>query len=188
VTLREILMTTATTGIRSVTRSERPVPVGDWRVDPTRSSALFTARLAGRRVRGHLPLTGGAVIAAPIQDSTAHLIAMTEALSTGSAMLDRLLTGPGFLNAKVFSEISFRTQMLVHVPTGWRAVGQLQLKGIEHSVVCELDPPRHVRPGDTTMTLTSRWVIDSTWITTRLVPTLSRRIAMSCSIALEPTP
>jgi polyisoprenoid-binding protein YceI len=180
-------MTTATTGTRSATRSGRPVPVGDWRVDPSRSSALFTARLAGRRVRGHLPLTGRAVVTASVEDSAAHLMAMTDAVSTGSAMLDHLLTGPGFLNAKAFPEINFRMQMLVHVPTGWRAVGQLQLKGIEHSVVCELDPPRHVQPGATTMTLTSRWVIDSAWITTRLVPTLSRRIAMSCSIALEPT-
>jgi polyisoprenoid-binding protein YceI len=148
---------------------------------------LFTTRLADKRVRGRLPLSGGVVLAAPIEDSTAHLIAATEAVSTGSALLDRLLAGPGFLDAKVFPEISFRTEMLVPVPTGWRAVGQLQLKGIEHTVVCELDPHRHLQPDATTMTLASRWVVDSTWITTRLVPTLSRRVAMSCLIALEPT-
>jgi polyisoprenoid-binding protein YceI len=133
-----------------------------------------------------MPLTGGAIVAAPIEDSTAHLIAATEAVKTGSTFLDRLLAGPGFLDAEDFPEISFRTEMLVQVPTGWRAVGQLQLKGIEHSVVCELDPHRHLQPDATTMTLTSRWVVDSTWIT-RSVPTLSRRIAMSCLIALEPT-
>jgi polyisoprenoid-binding protein YceI len=186
VTAREILMTIATTATRSATRAEPAAPLGDWRVDPSRSSALFTARLAGNRVVGRLPLAGGAVIAAPIENSVAHLTAMTEAVNTGSALLDRLLTGPGFLDAKVFREISFRTQMLVQVPTGWRAVGQLQLKGVEHTLVCELDPHRYPQPDATTMTLTSRWVIDSTWITTRQVPTLSRRIAMSCSIALEP--
>ena len=180
-------MTTATTDTRSITRAEPRMPVGDWRVDPSRSEALFTARLAGKRVRGRLPLAGGAVVTARIEDSTAHLIATTERVTTGSARLDRLLAGPGFLDVNLFPWISFRTEMVVHVPTGWRAVGQLQLKGIEHTVVCEFDPPRHLLPGDTTMTLTSRWVIDSAWITTRLVPTLSRRIAMSCSIALELT-
>jgi polyisoprenoid-binding protein YceI len=148
---------------------------------------LFTARVAGKRVRGRLPLTGEAVVAAPIEDSTVHLIAATETVRTASALLDRLLAGSGFLDAEVFPEISFRTQMLVRVPTGWRAVGQLQLKGIERTVVCELDPHRHLQPDATTMTLTSRWVVDSTWITTRLVPGLSRRIAMSCFIALERT-
>jgi polyisoprenoid-binding protein YceI len=179
-------MTTAKTATRSGTRAASGAPLGDWRVDPSRSSALFTAWLATKRVVGRLPLTGGAVVAAPIEDSMAHLTAMTEAVDTGSALLDRLLAGPGFLDAKVFPEISFRTQMLVEVPTGWRAVGHLQLKGVEHTVVCELDPHRHPQPDGTTMTLTSRWVIDSTWITARPVPTLSRRIAMSCSIALEP--
>jgi polyisoprenoid-binding protein YceI len=181
-------MPTATSGTRSVFRSRGPLPLGAWRVDPSRSEALFTARLAGKRVRGRLPLARQAVVAAPIEDSAAHLVATTETVRTGSARLDHLLAGPGFLDAKVFPEISFRTQMLVQVPTGLRAVGQLQLKGIERTVVCELVPPRHVQPDDTAMTFTSFWVIDSTWITARLVPTLSRRIAMSCLIGLELTP
>jgi polyisoprenoid-binding protein YceI len=179
-------MTTATTSIRAGVGAAPPVPVGGWRVDPSRSEVLFTARLAGRRVRGRLPLAGGAVVAVPIVASAAHLIAMADAVTSGSVRLDRLLAGPGFLDAEVFPEISFRTQMLVRVPTGWRALGQLHLKGIDHTVVCELDPPRQLQPDARTIMLTSRWGIDSSWITTRLVPTLSRRIAMSCSIALEP--
>jgi hypothetical protein len=35
------------------------------------------------------------------------------------------------------------------------------------------------------MILTTRWVLDSTWITTQRLPTLSRRIAMSCSVVLD---
>jgi hypothetical protein len=37
------------------------------------------------------------------------------------------------------------------------------------------------------MTITTRWVIDSSWITSQRVPMLPRRIAMSCSVALERT-
>lgn len=54
--------------------------------------------------------------------------------------------------------------MVVQVPTSRTAVGQLQLKGI--------DLPSH------------RCDV----VTTRLVPTLTQRIAMSCVIALELTP
>jgi hypothetical protein len=41
------------------------------------------------------------------------------------------LTGPGFPGAGVFPRISFRSQLLVRVPAGWQAVGQLQVKGAE---------------------------------------------------------
>jgi hypothetical protein len=36
------------------------------------------------------------------------------------------------------------------------------------------------------MTVTSRWVLDSRWITSQRIPGLSRRIVMTCSVALEP--
>jgi polyisoprenoid-binding protein YceI len=182
------MTTNETTGIHSGSRTESTVPMGGWRVDPSRSSALFTARLVGRRVQGRLPLTGGAIVAASIEDSTAQLTAMTEAVTTGHALIDELLAGPGFLDAGTFPEISFRSEMLVCVPTGWRAIGRLRVKGTEHPLVCELDADlRHPQAGVASMTLTSRWVLDSTWITTQRVPALSRRIAMTCSVELDLT-
>jgi hypothetical protein len=36
------------------------------------------------------------------------------------------------------------------------------------------------------MTITSRWVLDSTWVTSRRVLALSRNIAMTCSVTLQP--
>jgi hypothetical protein len=105
------MTTNETTGIHSGSRTEWTVPMGGWRVDPSRSSALFTVRLAGRRVQGRLPLTGGAIVAASIEDSTAQLTAMTEAVTTGHALIDELLAGPGFLDAGTFPEISFRSEM-----------------------------------------------------------------------------
>jgi hypothetical protein len=44
--------------------------------------------------------------------------------STGSSWLDRPLAGPGFLDARAFPEISFRSDLLAWVPSGWRAVGR----------------------------------------------------------------
>ena len=38
-------------------------------------------------------------------------------------MLDRLLAGPGFLDAGAYPEIRFRSELRAWVPTGWRAAG-----------------------------------------------------------------
>ena len=59
--------------------------------DEARSRASFTARIAGRAVRGSLPLTGHVVIAEPIEHSAALLAACATRVSTGSPALDRLL-------------------------------------------------------------------------------------------------
>jgi polyisoprenoid-binding protein YceI len=181
-------VTTATPDIQPKPGGQPRLAVGSWRVDPARSHASFAARVAGRPVRGRLPLTGGVLITEPIEDSTARLAARTSAVSTGSPALDRLLTGPGFLDARAFPEITFRSELLTWVPAGWRATGRLQVKNTEHNLACQLDldlpgsrlgdPPRII--------IASSWVIDSRWVTTQWVPALGRRIVMTCSFSLEP--
>jgi polyisoprenoid-binding protein YceI len=181
-------MTARRSEIRSVTQDKSAVPVGAWHVDPARSYTSFTARVAGRSVPGRLPLIGAVSVAASIEDSKAHLVALANEVSTGNRMLDRLLAGPGFLDIEEYPTISLRSQMLVCVPTGWRVVGQLEVKGIEHPIVCELEADlrsAHPRTSAPAMVLTTRWVLDSTWITRQRVPMLSRRIAMSCSLVLD---
>jgi polyisoprenoid-binding protein YceI len=184
-------MTAPTSDIRSASQDLFGVPVGDWHVDPVRSHVSFTGRVAGRSVRGRLPLTGAVSVAGSIEDSRAHLTAVANEVSTGNRMLDRLLVGPGFLDTEGYPVISFRSQMLICVPTGWRAVGQLQVKGIEHPIVCELEAdlrPAQAHPAIAATTLTARWILDSTWITALRVPTLNRRIAMSCLVVLDRAP
>ena len=181
-------MTAPRSDIRSATPSNSAVPVGAWQVDPVRSHASFAARVAGRSVRGRLPLIGAVNMAASIEDSTAHLVALANEVSTGNRMLDRMLAGPGFLDIEDHPTISLRSQMLVCVPTGWRVVGQLQVRGIEHPIVCELEADLRSAQQETsaaTVILTTRWVLDSTWITTQRLPTMSRRIAMTCSVVLD---
>jgi polyisoprenoid-binding protein YceI len=169
--------------------ARRPrLAVGSWRVDPARSHASFAARAAGRSVRGHLPLAGRVLVTEPIEDSTARLAARTSAISTGSPLLDRLLAGPGFLDAEAFPEISFRSELLAWVPTGWRAVGYLQVKDTEHELACRFDLGLDdLRPGGPPRVgVAGSWVIDSRWITRQRIPALSRRIVMTCSLSLEP--
>jgi polyisoprenoid-binding protein YceI len=179
---------TTTSEIQLKPGEQLRLAAGTWRVAPARSRASFAARLAGRTVCGHLPLTGEALVTEPIEGSVVRLAARTGAVSTGSAVLDRLLAGPGFLDARAYPEISFRSELLVWVPTGWRAVGRLQVKNAEHELACEfgvqLDNTR--RGGTPRLVIASSWVIESTWVTSQRIPALGRRIAMTCAFYLEP--
>jgi polyisoprenoid-binding protein YceI len=179
---------TTTRGIQLQPDGKPRLAVGSWRVDPAQSDASFTARFAGQPVRGRLPLTGEVLIAEPIEDSTARLAARTSAVSTGSLVLDRLLAGPRFLDAGTFPEISFRSELLVWTPNGWRAIGRLQVKHTEHELACQLDLQLgDTRPdGSPRIIIASSWAIDSRWVTSQRIPALGRRIAMTCSFHLDP--
>ena len=180
-------MSTATYGTSPGSTWPRVAP-GRWRADPARSHASFTARVAGGPVRGQLALAGRVLIAQPVEDSEARLTARTSTLSTGSVLLDQILTGPAFLDADAFPEISFHAGLLVCVPAGWRAVGHLRVKGTEHAVACQLDvdPASPRADGPPGITITCRWGLDSRWVTRQRIPALSRRILMTCSVALVP--
>jgi polyisoprenoid-binding protein YceI len=125
-------------------------------------------------------------ITEPIEDSTARLAARTSAVSTGSPMLDQLLAGPGFLDARAFPEISFQSELLVWVPAGWRAVGRLRVKNAEHELACQLSlHPAGLWPGGRRIIIAGSWAIDSRWVTSQWIPGLGRRIVMTCSCLLE---
>ena len=181
-------MTTTTPGMQLPPGGQQRLAAGSWRVDPAQSYAWFAASVVGRPVRGRLPLAGQVLITEPIGDSTARLAASAGAVSTGSPVLDRLLAGPGFLDAGAYPEISFRSGLVAWVPAGWRPAGRLQVKNAEHELACHLD--LHLggtRPdGSPRILITSSWVIDSRWITRQRIPGLGRRIVMTCSCSLQP--
>jgi polyisoprenoid-binding protein YceI len=182
-------VTTTTPGMQRRPAAQ-PHLAGAWRLDPVHSQAWFAARVAGRLVRGQMPLTGRVHIAQPAEESAARLDARASAVSTGSPVLDRLLAGPGFLDAGAFPDISFRSDLLVQVPAGWRAIGRLRVKNVEHELACQLmldpDLPGPRPGGPPRLTITSSWVIDSRWVTSQRVPGLGRRIVMRCSFSLDP--
>jgi polyisoprenoid-binding protein YceI len=185
---RRSLVTTTTPGMQLPPGGQPRLTVGSWRVDPAQSAASFAASVIGRPVRGRLPLSGRVLITEPIEDSTAQLTARAGAVSTGSPVLDRLLAGPGFLDARAYPEISFRSELLAWVRTGWRATGRLQVKNAEYDLACRLE--LHLggtQPdGSPRILITSSWVIDSGWITRQWIPGLGRRIVMTCSCSLQP--
>jgi len=178
-------VTATTPGIQLKPGGHPRLAVGSWRADPAHSHASFTARVAGRDVQGRLPLTGEVRITEPIEDSTARLAARTSAVSTGSPVLDRLLAGPGFLDARAFPEISFQSELLVWVPAGWRAVGRLRVKNAEHELACQLSLHPAGLSGGRRIIIAGSWAIDSRWVTSQWIPGLGRRIVMTCSCLLE---
>lgn len=184
----EALVTTMRSAIQLKPGAQLRPPSGSWRLDPAHSQASFAARVAGRPVRGRLPLTGRVLIAEPIEDSTACLTATAGQISTGLPVLDRQLAGPSFLDAGAFPQISFRSELLAWVPAGWRAVGRLQVKDAEHELACHFDLDHDSAPlrDAPRFRITSTWILDSRWITRQWIPGLGRRVSMTCSFLLEP--
>jgi hypothetical protein len=139
-------------------------------------------------VQGRLPLTGQVLVTEPAEDGWAWLSARTSAISTGSPALDRLLAGPAFLDAHAHPDICFQSDLLICVPSGWRAVGRLRVKNTEHELACQFgvrfgdpEPAGSPRP-----VVTCSWVIDPAWVATQRIPALDRRIQMTCSFRLDP--
>jgi polyisoprenoid-binding protein YceI len=179
---------TTTPDIRLKPGESPRLMTGSWRLAPADSFVSFTARLPWRRVRGQLPLTGQVLIADPVECSRALLTARTSAVRTGSAVLDRALAGPAFLDARAYPDISFHSDLLTWVPSGWRAIGRLRVKDREHELACEFGVHfGHPGLGDVPRPLvTCRWVIDSAWVASQRIPALDRRIEMTCSFRLDP--
>jgi polyisoprenoid-binding protein YceI len=177
---------TAMPDIQLMAGPQPRLAAGNWRLTPADSYATFAARLPFRRVRGRLPLTGEVLIAERVADSKAVLTASTKAVSTGIPALDRVLAGPAFLDAHAYPEIRFTSDLLVWVPSGWRAVGRLQVKNAEHEVACQFGVQfADATPGGAPRpVITCRWGLDSTWVASQRIPGLDRRIEMTCSFRL----
>jgi len=182
-----VTVTSSAIPLATGTAGRPALAAGRWAVDPDQSYAAFDARVAGSAVQGSLPLAGQVLLGQLAEDSSAWLTARARSLSTGLALLDELLTGPGLLDAATFPEITFRAERLTIVPAGWRAMGQLWVKAAGYPLVCRLDPaPASRQPEGPGMTIISHWALDARWVTRKRIPGLRRRIGMTCSITLLP--
>lgn len=180
-------MTIATSGPATGIDDVLADHVGAWEVVTPRSSVFFSVRVAGMPVEGHFPLSGAVLLGPSLDDSAAYFSAMTNELQTGSRTVDTLLAGPAFLDTAAFPEVWFQSESIVRVPSGWRGIGSLIVKEVERAVVCDFaivveESAGRVRQ----LHLAASWAIDSAWITLQAMPKMSRRIAMGCSVVLQP--
>ena len=92
-------MTTMTPGMQLPPGGQPRLAVRRRRVESGPAGCLV-CRIGRRRAGAQgPPLSGRVLITEPIEDSAARMIAGAGAVSTGSPVLDRLLAGPGFLDA-----------------------------------------------------------------------------------------
>jgi hypothetical protein len=70
-----MLMTMLRPGVQLKPGAQLRPAAGSWLVDPAQSYVSFAARAAGGHVQGRLPLTGRVLVAEPIEDSVAWVVA-----------------------------------------------------------------------------------------------------------------
>ncbi|HEX4063074.1 MAG TPA: YceI family protein [Streptosporangiaceae bacterium] len=115
---------------------------GTFDLDQAHSRIGFSARhMMVSKVRGHFgDFTGSITIAAEPLDSTAAATIKTASIDTGSADRDKHLTGPDFLDAEKFPEITFRTiRVTARNGSDLTVLGDLTIKDVTKEIELDLD-------------------------------------------------
>jgi polyisoprenoid-binding protein YceI len=113
------------------------LPVGSYRLDPTRSTVSFRTRhLFGLgRVQGTFALRAGQIrIARLVEQSSVRAVLAADSFSTGNSRRDEDVRSAKFLDAAVHPDITFTSDHLQHVSGTWTVSGTLCAHGISRPV------------------------------------------------------
>jgi polyisoprenoid-binding protein YceI len=116
--------------MQTITRTRSPLlPVGTWRVDPTRSRVGFAVRKLGAgTVRGRFDVFEGTIL---IDDrgTAASGTVDVNSHTTGNKDRDRHLRAAGFFAAEEFPSITFRSQRVSRIDdASWTILGRLTIR------------------------------------------------------------
>lgn len=109
------------------------LPVGSYRIDPTRSTVSFTTRhLFGlAQVQGTFALRTGQIrVARPVEQSSVTAALATGSFTTGNSRRDDDVRSAKFLDAAAHPDITFTSDRLQHVGGKWTVSGTLCAHGI----------------------------------------------------------
>lgn len=109
------------------------LPVGSYRIDPTRSTVSFrTRRLFGlAQVQGTFALRTGQIrVARPVEQSSVRAALATGSFTTGNSRRDDDVRSAKFLDAAAHPDITFTSDRLQHVGGTWTVSGTLCAHGI----------------------------------------------------------
>ena len=109
------------------------LPVGSYRIDPTRSTVSFRTRhLFGLgRVQGTLALRTGQIrVARPVEQSSVRAALATGSFTTGNSRRDDDVRSAKFLDAAAHPDITFTSDRLQHFGGKWTVSGTLCAHGI----------------------------------------------------------
>ena len=109
------------------------LPVGSYRIDPTRSTVSFRTRhLFGLgRVQGTFALRTGQIrVARPVEQSSVRAALATGSFTTGNGRRDDDVRSARFLNAAAHPDITFTSDRLQLFGGKWTVSGTLCAHGI----------------------------------------------------------
>lgn len=129
------------------TRTEDPdadilVPVGTYRIDPTRSTVSFMTRhLFGLgRVQGTFALRTGRIrVARPMRQSSVTAVLAADSITTGNSRRDDDVRSAKLLDAATHPDITFTSHRLQHVGGSWTVSGTLCAHGISRPLQLLVD-------------------------------------------------
>jgi polyisoprenoid-binding protein YceI len=104
--------------------------VGQWTVDPSRTTAAFRVRSLGRIVTGTIPVIDGTVdIQSDGRPSAISGSLDLSAIDSGNAGRDRDLRKPRLLDIDRHPVMTFAAETVTDSPGGWQVTGHLTLRG-----------------------------------------------------------
>jgi len=109
------------------------LPLGSYRIDPTRSTVSFRTRhLFGLgRVHGTVALRSGHIrVARPVEQSCVTAVLAADSVTTGNPRRDDDVRSARFLDAAAHPDITFTADRLQHVGGTWTVSGTLCAHGI----------------------------------------------------------
>lgn len=129
-------------------RTDTPLPSGDWQVDGSRSHVEFTIRKLGAgTLRGRFRQADGTLAVHGGRTSASGTVRVAS-IDTGNDERDAHLCAPSFFGAESHPEIAFRSRAIV--PDGedrWRISGDLTIRDRRREVelVAVRPAPEHLR-------------------------------------------
>lgn len=115
---------------------------GTFQVDPTHSTILFKVHHEGAGyVYGWFKdFSGTFTIDSDPSKSHVELAVQAASIDTRDDERNGNLTGPDFLNAKQFPELTFKSKSVAVTGAGWHITGDLTIRGITKSVAFDAAP------------------------------------------------
>jgi len=125
--------------------SARGAGTQTWTIDPVHSNISFSARhMMISDVKGEFDKFHGAITANDDDPKSVEIEATIEAssINTRSAMRDKDLMGPNFLDVAKYPTITFKSVKIEPDGDGkWKVTGNLTLHGVTKPVVLEVTGP-----------------------------------------------
>jgi polyisoprenoid-binding protein YceI len=124
--------------LSAITATPAGAQQSTWTIDPGHSRLGFRVRhLMVATIRGHFASFTGSVVIDPA-DTTRSSVTVeiaSASVTSGNTRRDNAVRSGDFLSVDQFPTLTFRSTSVERIAAGWRAIGNLTIKGITRSVM-----------------------------------------------------